>query len=188
VPEVGVSRAPRICIKVDLPTGWSHDGHEFAVLDGERYAAQGVRGYISGHIGFDDIFDLYHMSFGSAIRYPPILMAPAAPPPPVARTLRRLRLRRYNHKIHQLSGDKFARASQALVNNRRSYWPTEPTGNWNRTIDICRTFQHFEPRIQAHHRLITHEADIAAHADRIVESASLIVGDSRDHEKKVIKL
>lgn len=95
------------------------------------------------------------------------------------------------HKSNQLSGGQMQRVAiaRALINNPSLILADEPTGNLDtKTGDIVlRTFQ--ELNIKHHHTiiLITHETDVAEHADRIIHIRDgQIVEDSKILKKKIL--
>lgn len=79
---------------------------------------------------------------------------------------------RYNHRSNQLSGGQIQRVAiaRALVNNPSLILADEPTGNLDtQTSDIVLgTFQRLNREMKRTIILITHEPDVAQHADRII--------------------
>jgi putative ABC transport system ATP-binding protein len=100
---------------------------------------------------------------------------------------------RWHHMSNQLSGGQIQRVAiaRALVNDPSLILADEPTGNLDTATSevVLGTFQRLNKELKRTIVLITHEADIAAHADRIVRIRDgKIVEDGRGHEKKVIDL
>ncbi|TXH06889.1 MAG: ABC transporter ATP-binding protein [Candidatus Moraniibacteriota bacterium] len=92
----------------------------------------------------------------------------------VARALRAVSLdeSRWQHRSNQLSGGQMQRVAiaRALVNNPSLILADEPTGNLDTKTGekVLETFEHLN-REQGHTIiLITHEDEVAAHADRIL--------------------
>jgi putative ABC transport system ATP-binding protein len=97
----------------------------------------------------------------------------------------------FDHLSNQLSGGQIQRVAiaRALVNNPSLILADEPTGNLDtKTGDIVLgTFQKLNEEQGRTIILITHEPDIAQHADRIIYIRDgLIVEDSRNHKKRKI--
>jgi putative ABC transport system ATP-binding protein len=98
----------------------------------------------------------------------------------------------FDHLSNQLSGGQIQRVAiaRALVNNPSLILADEPTGNLDtKTGDIVlATFQKLNEEQGRTIILITHEPDIAEHADRIIHIRDgLIVEDSKKHTKRKIK-
>jgi putative ABC transport system ATP-binding protein len=98
----------------------------------------------------------------------------------------------FEHKSNQLSGGQIQRVAiaRALVNNPSLILADEPTGNLDTKTGeiVLGTFQ----KLNAEHGrtviLITHERDVAEHADRILFiKDGLLVEDSRNHAKRKTK-
>ncbi len=98
---------------------------------------------------------------------------------------------RYMHMSNQLSGGQIQRVAiaRALVNNPSLILADEPTGNLDtQTGDIVLgTFQKLNKEHKCTIILITHEREVAEHANRIIYIRDgLIVEDGSGHEKRII--
>lgn len=98
---------------------------------------------------------------------------------------------RFNHKSNQLSGGQIQRVAiaRALVNNPSLILADEPTGNLDTQTGniVLGTFQKLNKEMGRTIILITHERDIAEHADRIIHIRDgEIVEDGRKHAKRII--
>ncbi|MFH1129656.1 MAG: ABC transporter ATP-binding protein [Patescibacteria group bacterium] len=95
------------------------------------------------------------------------------------------------HKSNQLSGGQMQRVAiaRALINNPSLILADEPTGNLDTKTGemVLGTFQ--ELNLKHHHTiiLITHESDVAKHADRIIHIRDgQIVEDRKNLNKKIL--
>lgn len=99
---------------------------------------------------------------------------------------------RYNHKSNQLSGGQIQRVAiaRALVNNPSLILADEPTGNLDTVTGdiVLGTFQKLNKEFNRTIILITHEKEVAEHADRIIHIRDgQIVEDGSSHEKRIIE-
>lgn len=95
----------------------------------------------------------------------------------------------FQHLSNQLSGGQIQRVaiSRALVNNPSLILADEPTGNLDTKTGqiVLGTFQKLNEDFGRTIILITHEPEVAEHADRIIYIRDgAIVEDSRTHKKK----
>ncbi|MEI6581033.1 MAG: ABC transporter ATP-binding protein [bacterium] len=98
----------------------------------------------------------------------------------------------FSHLSNQLSGGQIQRVAiaRALVNNPSLILADEPTGNLDSKTSevVLGTFQELNKKHGRTIVLITHEQDIALHADRILFiKDGILVEDSTGHEKTIIK-
>ncbi len=99
----------------------------------------------------------------------------------------------FQHKSNQLSGGQIQRVAiaRALVNDPTLILADEPTGNLDtRTGEIVLgTFQKLNLEEKRTIILITHERDVAEHADRILFiKDGLLLSDEKNHSKRIAKI
>lgn len=97
----------------------------------------------------------------------------------------------YNHLSNELSGGQIQRVAiaRALVNNPSIILADEPTGNLDtKTGDIVlATFQRLNKEYGRTIVLITHEQDVAEHADRILFIRDGLLTEHPKHDKRIVQ-
>ena len=99
----------------------------------------------------------------------------------------------FDHKSNELSGGQIQRVAiaRALVNNPTLILADEPTGNLDTKTGeiVLGTFQKLNMEQKRTIILITHEHDIAEHAERIILIRDgRIVEDKKNHNRKLVKI
>ncbi len=99
----------------------------------------------------------------------------------------------FMHLSNQLSGGQIQRVAiaRALVNNPSLILADEPTGNLDSKTGeiVLGTFQKLNKDLGRTIILITHESDVAEHAERIIHiKDGMIISDSKKHSGRVIKI
>jgi putative ABC transport system ATP-binding protein len=97
----------------------------------------------------------------------------------------------FSHMSNQLSGGQIQRVAiaRALVNNPTLILADEPTGNLDTKTGeiVLGTFQRLNEKEGRTIVLITHEREVAEHADRIIFIRDgELIEDGRGHKKRVI--
>ncbi|MEI8339168.1 MAG: ABC transporter ATP-binding protein [bacterium] len=191
----GKSTLMHILGALDTPTSGEYilDNTDVSKLSDDELAD--IRGR---KIGF--VFQAFNLlSRTSVLRN---VMLPLVYDPEVSPTERRARAEeslrlagmdenRWNHLSNQLSGGQIQRVAiaRALVNNPHLIMADEPTGNLDTKTGeiVLGTFQKLNEELGRTIILITHELDVAEHADRIIHIRDgQILSDEKNTKKRHI--
>ncbi|MBI4224961.1 MAG: ABC transporter ATP-binding protein [Candidatus Sungbacteria bacterium] len=102
-----------------------------------------------------------------------------------------LETQHFLHLSNQLSGGQMQRVAiaRALVNDPKLILADEPTGNLDSKTGavVLATFQRLNKEHGRTIILITHEQDVAEHAERIIYlKDGLVVDDAKSHKRRII--